>query len=364
MKKQTIKKTKAEGALPPLYGDLSRWGLVQAESIKFLAKLPASCIDAVVTDPPYGIGFGGASWDGGVGNRQLSTGEGFERFSEAWARQVLRVLKPGGHLVSFGAARTGHRMTAGLEDAGFEIRDQLTWLFSSGMPKSRRLPGGRGSALKPAHEPIVLARKPLAVVGGTKQSIVSNDAQFGTGTLGVDATRIPRLPGDPAPEGYWPANVVLSHDLQCQGGACVSGCSVPLIDRMHSASQRLSRIFYASKATRAEREAGLEGLERRVRPVFSASPGVSRPRANIHATVKPLELMRWLVRLVAPAGGLVLDPFAGSGSTGCAVLLEGSGRQFIGLEREADYAAIARSRLAHWAKNTAPSCSEETSSEL
>lgn len=350
----------ARAPLPPLYGDRSRWALIQAESIVFLKKLPAGSIDAIVVDPPYGIGFGGADWDGGAGNRSLSSGEGFERFSESWARQALRVLRPGGHMVSFAATRQEHRLTAGLEDAGFEIRDRLAWLFATGLPKSRKLPGGMGTALKPAYEPIVLARKPRERVGGKPLATAVHQAIHGTGALYIDAARIARPDRS---EGLWPANVTLGHSDDCGNEACADNCPLPLIDQLRPGAP-LSRMFFAAKASVREREAGLEGLAHRAHQVFAGS-GTARPRrANTHTTVKPLSLMRWLVRLIAPPGAVVLDPFTGSGSTGCAVLLAGEGRQFIGIEREEDYVRIARARLAHWAEQSRRDGSEDGRSEL
>ena len=122
-----------------------------------LAAFPDASVDAVVTDPPYGLNFNQQAWDGG----HLASGEGFQAFTAAWASELRRVLKPGAYLAAFGASRTAHRLIAGIEDAGLEVRDQLLWLYGSGVPKSRRLPEGLGSALKPAYEPIVLARRPL-----------------------------------------------------------------------------------------------------------------------------------------------------------------------------------------------------------
>ncbi len=333
-------------AVPPMYGDRRSWALIHADALAFLSVLPDQSVDAVITDPPYGIAFKGENWDGGW----LTDPEGFAAFTMAWAREVRRILKPGGYLAAFGATRTMHRAMAGIEDAGLEVRDQVLWLYGSGAPKSRRLDWGLGSTLKPAYEPIVLARAPLE----TGLTTTANLEAFGTGALDITTTGAPQPEKERTADGpstFWPANVVLGHDEHCAGlNECEPSCPAVLIDRIAAAEQRpgakpLSRLFYAAKASRAEREAGCEHLPQSSSDIFSSKVGV-RPRANAHPTVKPQSLMRWLVRLVSPPGGLVLDPFAGSGSTGCAAVVEG--RQFIGLERSSEYLPIARARLAHW----------------
>jgi DNA modification methylase len=308
-----------------------RFELLEGDALEELRGIEAASVDAVVTDPPYGIGLNKEAWDGRDIRRaaKQTTGDAaskaFERWTSRWASECLRVLKPGGYLLAFGAPRTSHRLAAGIEDAGFELRDQLLWLYGSGVPKNG-LDGGRSSTLKPAYEPVVLARAPLA---GT---LVENEAAWGTGRLGIDEARLPV-------SGRWPCNVAFSHEPSCMIESCASGCPVRLIDR----ASRASRFFYCSKPSRAEREAGCASLpERRIR-IYSK--GATRPRRNTHPTVKPVDLMGWLVRLVCPPGGLVLDPFAGSGSTGVAALREG--RRFLGIERERDYAQIARARLAY-----------------
>ncbi len=318
---------------PALYGELSAWALIAGDSLELLAQLPPACIDAVITDPPYGIGFGGEGWDGG----ELVRPGGFQSFSSAWGEQARRVLKPGGHLVAFGTPRTFHRLVAGLEDAGLDIRDQLLWLYAQGVPKSRRLGGGLATALKPAYEPIVLARKPFAGTLG------ENINRHGTGALDIDAGRVPRPEGG---QGFWPANVTLTHSPRCRQGRCQPDCPVALIDTVPRPGREVSRLFFASKANRREREAGCEGLPTDSTPIFDG-PLRSRPRANFHPTVKPLALMRWLTRLACPPGGTVLDPFTGSGSTGAACVLEG--RQFVGIERDGRYVPVACARIAHWA---------------
>jgi site-specific DNA-methyltransferase (adenine-specific) len=234
-------------------------------------------------------------------------------------------------MVAFGWPRTVHRLAVGVEDAGFELRDQLVWMYGGGVPKAA-LAGGRSSTLKPAYEPIVLARAPL------DSNHDLNEEAWGTGRLGIDDARIP---SPDTPHGRWPCNVALSHQPRCRAARCAPGCAVSLLDRAHPQTQP-SRFFYCAKPSRAEREAGCEHLP--ARPTRSYGNDWTRPRRNTHPTVKPVALMRWLIRLASPPGGLVLDPFAGSGSTGIAALKEG--RRFLGVEQNARYARIARARLA------------------
>jgi DNA modification methylase len=372
---------------------LGRATLIEGEATAALRVFKADRFDSVVTDPPYELGFMNKGWDAsGIA------------FSVDFWREVLRVLKPGAHLLAFGGTRTYHRMTCAIEDAGFEIRDSLHWFYGTGFPKSLNVGEGRGTALKPGHEPIVLARKPLI---GT---VAGNVATHGTGALNIDACRIPgTVKGNglssegTAPvgftgpehvggfrsvptadrEGRWPANVLLDEsaageldaqtaDLKTGGkiGADTAAAAAADTTRLtfgsdtrprgewqpYDDSGGASRFFYVAKPSRAERDLGCDHL-----PVKSGgeatdredgSAGTQNPRAgagrnggvrNYHPTVKPVDLMRYLVRLVTPAGGCVLDPFTGSGTTGIAALLEG--REFIGLEREAEYAAIAAARI-------------------
>ena len=325
------------------------WTVLHADSLHALAEPPAGSVDAVVCDPPYGISFNGHAWDGPAirhaagaqAARRLPPGEAFEAWTETWARACLRLLRPGGHFAAFGAPRTFHRLCCGVEDAGFQLRDVLLWLYGTGMPKSRRLPGGAGTALKPAYEPILLARKKP---DGT---IKRNLDRHGTGALSIDACRV---------DGRWPANVLLSHHPACTHARCHRRCPARAIDMAAANSRRqaggldeASRLFYCPKASRRERNAGCDQLPRYELDLFPNAHGDSKPppaAANAHPTVKPLAVMRWLVRLIAPEGGLVLDPFCGSGSTGCAAVLED--RRFLGIEREEQYVAVARARLAHW----------------
>lgn len=459
--------------------------MLTGDSLEVLGQMEEGSIDAVVTDPPYGIGFMGHDWDQpgvearrngtpqagfGFHSRNRAEGRGprfggptgrdntthterggameagrydlsstanraFQGWCEAWAAECLRVLKPGGHLIAAGGSRTHHRLTAGIEDAGFEIRDCLTWLTGSGFPKSlnvsealRSLPAcscdvvhegavsatglaadgtggvgaktdagasragtdveggieqvrrhptqcktcggvrgetldGFGTALKPVAEFMVVARKPLA---GT---VAANVLAHGTGALNVDGCRIGDDGGTmastpdassatvsaygnglngnrrvvPLGAGRWPANVVLdpaaAEMLDEQTGTLTSGSgdlrrgadkfrtaygkfkgTDEPADVLYGDSGGASRFFYCAKTSAAERGHG-----------------------NTHPTVKPVALMRWLVRLVTPPGGTVLDPFCGSGTTGIAALREDL--SFVGVEREPTYVAIARQRI-------------------
>jgi site-specific DNA-methyltransferase (adenine-specific) len=361
--------------------------VICGDSLHVLPTLDAESVDAIVCDPPYGLSFMGKDWDHGVPG-------------EAFWREALRVAKPGAHLVAFGGTRTWHRLAVAIEDSGWEIRDNLCWLFGSGFPKSHNGPWG-GTALKPAHEPVILARKPLI---GT---VAANVAQYGTGGINVDGCRLTPVgavqdkgrgrnelgqsqgwnahqnrntPYD-GTQGRWPANVVLDEEaagmLDAQTGITAStdrprnngafksvakGAETARVSFGHSDSGGASRFFYTAKASRKEREAGLEGMDGRkqgqrygnvqdARPHTSEGYEYSRkPTSNHHPTVKPIALMRWLCRLVTPKGGLILDPFTGSGTTGCAAVLEGF--RFVGVEREPEYAAIAEKRIAHWAAQT------------
>lgn len=337
-----------------------------------LRSLPDASMDSVVTDPPYELGFMGRAWDA----------SGIAYNVDLW-REAWRVLKPGGHLLAFGGTRTVHRLTCAIEDAGFEIRDGIDWLYGSGFPKSLNLGDGRGTALKPAREPIVVARKPLA---GT---VAANVQQYGTGALNIDACRVATgdvLSGSgkaplsfgganhrpyhdrearPAVQhdaGRWPANVVLSHAPDC-AETCLPGCPVAELDAQSgvSASPPAGNVI----APRGRRSGSMENPMRgdvplmngygdsggasRFFPVFryqAKAPTRERPKVDgiAHPTVKPLALMRWLVRLVTPTGGTVLDPFLGSGTTLEACELEGF--HCVGIEREATYLPLIEARIA------------------
>lgn len=501
--------------------------VLHGDSLVVLAGLPDASVDAIVTDPPYGLEFMGKEWDSfgrqdvrqpgdptfqqvdnpyGRGKVRYGTAtsygadgapamRAFQRWCQAWATEALRVLKPGGHLLAFGGTRTYHRLAAGIEDAGFEIRDSLHWIYGSGFPKSldvskaidkaagatREVVGrshhpqyqyrretavfsterrgfddgttagtgdagnitapatpdaatwqGWGTALKPAHEPIVLARKPLV---GT---VAANVLAHGTGALNIDATRVAHLTvgtGNLAknphlrasikhgqqtnpssivrPEheaaahvaGRWPSNLLLTHTPDCvhtgdrkvrgiTGGTgnhdgavygarsnagqkvndyadadgtetvpafdCAPGCPVAELDQqsgtkgpngsIRGAGPRVNDVYGVDKRDRGDWTAYQDsGGASRYFPVFryqAKAPTSERPKVDsgvAHPTVKPLALMRWLVRLACAPGGTVLDPFAGSGTTVEACLLEGV--DCLAVEREADYLPLIQARI-------------------
>ncbi len=395
------------------------WRVEHGDCIAVMRALPKASIDAIVTDPPYGLGFMGQGWDtfdpttlakrvgvrdgngppsdvrdgrskgrtssafanpageAGACDVSLRGSRAFQAWCEDWAREALRTLRPGGYLLAFGGSRTYHRLVTGIEDAGFEVRDSLQWLFGSGFPKSLNVGHGRGTALKPGHEPILLARAPL------RGTVAANLDAHGTGALNIDACRIAPTETD---LGRWPSNVLLDEAaavvLDEQSGQLLSGANptrrssdkfrdvygdftgqAECVPARGTDLGGASRFFYCAKASRGERDAGLSDFPldpaaATMSPTSTVQRGrtgsrrvddreyVPTPRANQHPTVKPIALMRWLVRLVTPPGGVVLDPFTGSGTTGVAAVLEDV--EFIGIEREASYASIARARIAHW----------------
>ena len=351
-----------------------------------LKTLPDNSVDSIVTDPPYELGFMGKKWD--------SSGIAYDL--DVW-RECLRVLKPGGHLLAFGGSRTWHRLAVAVEDAGFEIRDNIAWIYGSGFPKSLDIGKtlddwqGWGTALKPAFEPVVVGRKPLV---GT---VAENVLEWGVGGLNIDGSRIGSRENAPQyrpasasgvgnggvaygtrdgqdasySQGRWPANVILDEVtaglLDEQSGVSVSKSGGKTFrsgngmdfhmgetDRTgHNDSGGASRFFYVAKASKRDRNEGLEGLEAKLGGSLSGGndkrkgdkPQLS-PRQNFHPTVKPTQLMRYLIKLVTPPGGTVLDPFTGSGSTGKAALLDGF--NFIGAELTEEYLPIIEGRLT-WA---------------
>ena len=427
--------------------------IIDGDCIEVMATLGDNSVDAVVCDPPYSIEFMGKKWD------KHESPLAFQQWCQEWATQALRVLKPGGHLLAFGGTRTYHRLACGIEDAGFEVRDSIHWIYSSGFPKShnvsktidrmagaerevvatRPLTGngktmksgfhqpdgtgagetvkqeifeitapatpdaqkwdGWGTALKPAHEPVIVARKPLI---GT---VAANVLEYGTGAYNIDGCRVGMnvLSSEQSSQGRWPANIILSHSENCVevgsatvkgrssinrftdgakpfgGGAgheftseqfpdetipvwdCAEGCPVAEMDKQsgivkgqvgmkktHGGHRFIvgdtesvqkfdhgttdiggaSRFFYCAKANKKERNIGIPEGE-----------------SNPHPTVKPIALMRYLCRLVTPPGGIVLDPFAGSGSCGIAAVQEGF--DYIGIEITPEYVEIAEKRITH-----------------
>lgn len=345
-----------------------------------LPTIATATIDAIVTDPPYGLsnvnpaGITNAITEWATGNRSfVPDGKGF--MGKDWDAFVpppavwdecMRVLKPGGHLLAFAGTRTQDLMGLAIRLAGFEIRDSIAWIYGSGFPKSHNLHGdweGWGTALKPAHEPIIVARKPLV---GT---VAENVQRHGTGAINIAATRIPfrseqdaasatpqgrvtsNASAGAAPDvdhgerreidrpdnsgGRFPANVMLDEE------------AAAILDQQ---SEGASRFFYVAKASKSDRNEGLSEL-----PLVERLPnyagmqnmdgGRDRSRRNFHPTVKPTDLMRQLVRLVTPPGGTVLDPFTGSGTTGKAAILEGF--TFLGIELTAEYLPIIEGRLKH-----------------
>jgi site-specific DNA-methyltransferase (adenine-specific) len=322
--------------------------LLEGDCLEVLGKLEPESVDAIVTDPPYGIGFQHERWDSSAireaaaqaGQDRLNPNEAFEAWCRIWATECRRVMKPGAFLAAFGSPRTYHRLACGVEDAGLEVRDTLMWLYAEGMSKSRHYPGGRSTTLKPAFEPIVLARREL---DGTTEETIS---RYGTGAMNAETCQV---------EGRHPANVILGHDPGCDEEHCAAGCPVAAADSCaEEGRSRLapSRFLYCPKASRAERDAGCERLPARALDLFPNAQGGKKASEarNPHPTVKPLALMRWLVRLLCPPGGLVLDPTVGSGTTGAAAALEG--RRFVGIELEPAYMEIAAARIAHHASQS------------
>jgi site-specific DNA-methyltransferase (adenine-specific) len=331
-----------------------------------------------VTDPPYGLSFMGKKWDYDVPSVEI------------WD-ECLRVLKPGGHLLAFAGTRTQHRMAVRIEDAGFEIRDMIAWVYGSGFPKSHNLDGDRqgwGTALKPALEPITVARKPL--IGTVAENVLTH----GTGALNIDGCRVgntvetwpksraysrhdtgnevkvsSQATGD-APPGRWPANLIhdgsqLVLDLFPETGKSTGGGKnnadkfgggyAPTGDDIigYGDTGSAARFFYCAKTSKKDRDEGLT-TDPQAFVQFQTANGTSgKPSSlsegrdtqyrNTHPTVKPTDLMRYLCRLVTPPGGTVLDPFMGSGSTGKAAKREGF--SFIGIERDAAYFEIAKARI-------------------
>lgn len=476
--------------------------LLNGDCLDVLKELPDNSVDSIVTDPPYGLGFMGKQWDtfdntqfgikGNEGENDLKIKKNFNilpryctdglyDFTKQWATECLRVLKHGGYLLSFSGTRTYHKICMGIEDAGFEVRDMIEWVYGSGFPKSlnvakmiegklvlgsanttafKHLKGeradivngytkmefeqgnkpanyndtenggsvikpeftteeakkwnGYGTALKPAHEPIVMARKPLA-----EKTVAENVLKYGTGGINIDGSRVGSTEklarpfneannqtfgkyetfGNPIePIGRFPANLI--HDGSeevlkefekagisksqtgsnkgagfqnefvggiAKGGIELqrysdSGTSARFFKTCEFTEEDYAPFFYTAKASRGERNEGCDDLEDKpagmamkddkfTREHMGNTPASERkPVKNNHPTVKPVKLMEYLIKLVTPKGGVVLDPFAGSGTTGLACIKEGM--NYILIEKELEYIKIATARLAELNSST------------
>ena len=340
------------------------WKILQGDNRETLKTIPDNSIDAIVTDPPYGIDFLGKAWDANTG--------ALETYQEC-----LRVLKPGGHILAFSAARTYHYLAVTLEQAGFEIRDQIMWIYSSGFPKAQAVKGFEGwkTSLKPAHEPIALARKP------TKTSIKANMEKWAVGALNIDATRIPY-------ENQKDIDTYLNNKRgPMERGNDEDGKNIRMfngetgfkaVKREVTVEQDLPELgrfpsnvigeieadyqkyFYCPKVSRRERHIGHEtppAMFGGVQGCYDENGeryavGLDARKGNVgnnHPTVKPIELMKYLIKLVTPPGGIVLDPFNGSGSTGCAAVA--LGHEYIGCELDPAYVEISKRRIEKYNKS-------------
>lgn len=412
--------------------------LMLGNNIDLLKTLEDNSIDAIVTDPPYGLNFMGKKWDYDVPG------------IEVW-KECLRVLKPGGHLLSFAGTRTHHRMVVNIEDAGFEIRDIIAWVYGSGFPKNldigksvdklqgneRKVVGkkkgqgnipndrgkwglkpntdiivdegnseweGWGTALKPALEPITLARKPLS-----EKTVAQNVLKWGTGAINIDKSRIPvdpevddmlrettrvgrqkgsdweknsgfknennKFTGVPE-DGRWPANFIhdgsdevtslfpysksgsMKKPYKYTNNGYSLGKPTGETKQIYEANEgSASRFFYCAKVSKSERNEGLDELEDKMVGMSNGAQihgegydkgqgiglNVVKSMKNHHPTVKPIKLMSYLCNLITPPNGIVLDPFMGSGSTGIAAIKEGF--DFIGMEMDEQYFEIATKRI-------------------
>lgn len=418
-----------------LYSKNEDYILYQGNMLDMLEVINPSSIDSIVTDPPYGLtsitkrfgkensapaqfgkdgafsrlskGFMGKEWDG----------SGIEYNIETW-KKCFEVLKDGGYLLAFGGTRTYHKIASAIEEAGFEIRDCIMWLYGSGFPKSLNISNsieknekynsntilnkwkGWGTCLKPAYEPIIVARKPF------KGTLVENVIKNGVGGLNIDECRVPAKKGEydirhytnedcfqnlkpknskfqikPQPDGRFPANVLLTYDETDYNEVCGGfpyGKKNGSINKQYDINNivygdygkcntfiaydddgNASRYFYCAKASSKDREEGLEDFEENIHKITNMydmprRDGTIRKvptKKNIHPTVKPTELMQYLVRLVTPKGGTICDPFMGSGSTGKAVMYENKERnanyKFIGIEITDEYLPISDARIKY-----------------
>lgn len=367
-----------------LFSSDDKYKLYHGSMLELSEVIEPKSIDSIVTDPPYELNFMGKGWD--------RSGIAFQK--ETW-RKCYEVLKPGGYLLAFGGSRTFHRIAVAIENRGFEIRDVIMWLYGSGFPKSLNMGlaidkkngvdnrtgnkvknamkgsgsgiynfnnpniasaeeyeeriarnewSGWGTALKPSYEPIIVARKPV------EGSVVDNVLKYGVGGLNIDECRLEPTGED---EGRFPSNTILTYDENDEQEVCEN---MP-VEETGSAS----RYFYCAKASQKDRDDGLfefsiktsgQLTERKEgSDGITAFTGSRTPKRNNHPTVKPTELMQYLVRLVTPSGGTVLDPFNGSGSTGKAVMYEnkerGSKYKYIGIDLSDEYLAISKARIEY-----------------
>lgn len=331
--------------------------LLNGDALARLRELLSESVTAIVTDPPYALEFMGKGWDKVLPSVDI------------W-RECLRVLKPGGVLLAFGGTRTFHRLTCAIEDAGFEIHDCLSWLYGSGFPKSLDIGkavngwSGYGTALKPAWEPIIFARKP------TDGTFAANALTYGVAGINVNGCRIgneerPLMvctdtvvaatamsgrstgatsSGELTTQGRWPANVV--HDGSAEVLSCFPDAPGQIARGKAGDGRETANVYGAYKHGGGDSHIPREDDTKSAARFFYCAKASKSDRGegNTHPTVKPVELMRWLVRMVKmPTGTLVLDPFAGSGSTGVACAAEGV--DFLGIEQETAYIEIARQRL-------------------
>lgn len=398
------------------------------DCLEVMDKLEADSIDAIITDPPYELNFMGKGWD--------NAGVSFNK--ETWVK-CLRLLKPGGYLLAFGGSRTFHRIACAIEDAGFEIRDTIMWIYGSGFPKSMNISkgieaknkygkantiakrkveqnsdgkeykviqtnngamgekkivnrreykpvdssakqwSGWGTCLKPAFEPIIVARKPF------KGSLVDNILEHGVGGLNIDECRVgneeqAQLSRNVA-SGRFPANIIHDGSEEATGGMPkTKGCQGKGFKKGDYKSSAVnttfsrgdcvpyndfgsaSRYFYCAKASKRDRDEGLDEFEEKTKVFNGKSQSSSKEikdvekrfttrLRNTHPTVKPTALMQYLVRLVCPKGSVILDPFMGSGSTGKATAYENkdrnAGYSFIGIEQNEQYLEIAKARIKY-----------------
>ena len=281
--------------------------LINDDSVNALQQLEDNSIDSIITDPPYGISLLNHSWDYELPQLDI------------W-KQCLRVLKPGGYLLSFSSTRTYHRLAVLIEDAGFDIRDQIMWVYGSGMPK--------GQNLKPAHEPIVVAKKPH------RGSLKANVETHGTGYFNIEDSKV---------GGRWPANLI--HD----GSDEVVADFPDNVGALFSATRKVATTGGSGNSLMgAARQVGdgngaIDEPGSAARFFYCAKPSRTERRDNPHPTLKPIKLMAYLCNLATPSQGTVLDPFMGSGTTGVSAIQEGY--DFIGIERELEYFQLAENRV-------------------